>query len=175
MRFSLKRGSDLARAAADLVLDTEPAAAADNTGTEREPGQPPEAPETPAEREDPAQPEAPAAPELEALAPAANAEAVASAHAEERQRVTDVFASDASNGKERVAASLLADSDMSAEKIVALLPKLGADASDSMLKTLASTPNPDLAPGAESRPSGRADAAGYWDRVHAKTFGTSKK
>jgi hypothetical protein len=84
-----------------------------------------------------------------------------SIRAEERQRVTDVFASDASNGKERVAASLLADSDMSADKIVALLPKLGADASDAMLANL-KQPNPVLGAGAEAA-GGQPDPKASWN------------
>lgn len=65
-------------------------------------------------------------------------------------RVATVFASDASKGKERVAASLLTDSDMPADKIVALLPSLAANTSNSMLANLSANPNPDLAAGTEA-------------------------
>jgi hypothetical protein len=81
---------------------------------------------------------------------AASETAVAAARAEERQRVTAVFASEASNGKERVAAKLLANAKLSADDIIGMLPDCAASASDGMLKRLADQPNPDLAPGAEA-------------------------
>lgn len=119
----------------------------------------------------PTPPPPPPAPTLEGeegAAAQASAAAVATARAEERQRVTDVFASDASTGKERVAASLLADSDMAADKIVALLPKLDANPSNAMLANLTATKNPDLAPGKDVDPNPKADANASWDRTFAR-------
>lgn len=49
--------------------------------------------------------------------------------AEERGRIKAVFASDAVKGRELAAVELLAESDMSADKIVAMLPKLQPAAS----------------------------------------------
>ena len=51
----------------------------------------------------------------------------ASVRAEERQRVADVFASDASKGKERTAARLLAKSSLPAGGIIELLADVGPD------------------------------------------------
>lgn len=56
-------------------------------------------------------------------------EAAAAIRAEERGRIKAVFASDAVKGREMAAVELLAESDMSADKIVAMLPKLSPAAS----------------------------------------------
>jgi outer membrane biosynthesis protein TonB len=114
------------------------------------------------------QPEPEAEPEPEAPAAAANTEAtVSTARAEERQRVADVFASDASKGKERAAACLLANPKLSADEIVALLPQMSGGAGDNVMLANLSA-NPDLKPGAETNSGGGADVAAGWNRTFAR-------
>lgn len=60
----------------------------------------------------------------EPKARAGNSEA--NIRAEERRRIATVFASEHVKGRETAAGELLASSGMSAERIVAMLPKLGA-------------------------------------------------
>lgn len=100
---------------------------------------------------------------------AEHSRSIDAARAEERQRVADVFASDASKGKERAAASLLANPKLSADEIVALLPQISGGAGDNvMLANLSATPNPDLKPGAETNSGGGADVAAGWNRTFAR-------
>lgn len=157
MQF-LTRGRELALAAAGIVLDDDaerPAGAA----TDDPPADDPPADDPPAD--DPPADDPPVDPPADEPAQAAASDE-ASIRAEERKRVADVFASDASKGKERVAARLLADTDMPADKIVGLLPEVGGSATDAMLANLAGL-NPDLGPGAESRPG--EDASASWKRT----------
>ncbi|QTH19654.1 hypothetical protein HRJ34_14860 [Rhizorhabdus wittichii] len=102
------------------------------------------------------------------------ADRVAAIRAEERQRVADVFASEHVAGRETAAAELLANSDMSAEKIVAMLPKLGANAkggADDMLEQMQGN-NPDLSPGGGQ---GSGNAKGGWGKITAKIAGQRQR
>jgi hypothetical protein len=157
MRFSLKRGSDLARAAKDIVLD-------DEAG---DPPADPPAGEDPPEETAPADP--PPADPPEQPAPGAAASAAATIRAEERQRVADVFASDDVKGREQAAVLLLTETDMSAEKIIAKLPSLTPAGADAMLANLRQ-PNPSLGAGADSEGGGKASA-----RILAAQRGLSGK
>jgi membrane protein involved in colicin uptake len=123
---------------------------------------------------EPAQePEARTEPKAEAAPATTNEKATTPPRAEERQRVADVFASDASKGKERAAASLLANPKLSADDIIGLLPNMKGGETNQMLASLAAAPNPDLKPGTDSGGGSGAEATAYWDRVHARTFGTT--
>jgi hypothetical protein len=115
----------------------------------------------------PPPPPAPDAEDEQQGTAATTEEAVAAARDEERQRVAAVFASEASNGKERIAAKLLCKPRLSAEDIIGTLPDCSASASDGMLERLASQPNPDLAPGAEAE-GNKSDASGSWSRTFAR-------
>lgn len=161
MKFSrlLGGGSALASAAAAIADDEleEPGAAEPGDAGQSDPGDESTA-------DDAAEP----APQLEPEAPAEPADtnaAVATARAEERQRVAAVFASDDVKGREQAAVMLLTETDMTAEKIVAKLPSLSpAAASDPMLGRLSSQENPDLGAGAEASGSG-SDAKASWART----------
>lgn len=87
--------------------------------------------------------------------------------ASERARVTDVFASEHSVGRERMAAHMLAAS-MSATEITGLLAKLPrAAVRNVMLERLAADPNPRLGSGNADAPSAESRA----DRTWAKLWG----
>ncbi|KPL67416.1 hypothetical protein SZ64_04430 [Erythrobacter sp. SG61-1L] len=111
--------------------------------------------------------------EQQAAAPAgtvtaeAMADAVSKARAEERQRVTDVFASEHVKGREMAAAELIGNSDMKAEAIVAMLPKLtpaaSADEGQQMLSQMREGGNPDT-----------GDAPGSGEPVAQENHGWSK-
>ncbi len=94
--------------------------------------------------------------------------------AEERQRVADVFASEHVAGRESAAAELLANSDMSAEKIVAMLPKLSASTNgggEDMLEHMQGN-NPDLSP---TGGQGSSSAKGGWGKITAKIADQRKR
>jgi hypothetical protein len=104
----------------------------------------------------------PAAADVAPDAAAIRAEAIAA----ERARMKAVFASEHVAGREAAAVELLAESDMTADKIVAMLPKLGASSGVlTNLATIASTPNPDLGAGGETE-GVKADNHG-WSKAHA--------
>lgn len=173
MRFNrlLGGGRALASAAA-AILD-------DDTAEAEKPAAPvgadPSSDPDPAPAADPATaadptPEPDPAPDADpapAADPTPTAASEADIRAEERERVTKVFASDVAVGKERAAAKLLANPKLSADDIVALLPDIGAQASDGMLSTLASTQNPDLGAGAEPKGDAKAGAA-VWDKIRGR-------
>lgn len=94
---------------------------------------------------------------------------VSLARAEERQRISDVFASEHVAGREKAAAKLLATSDMSASAIVAVLPDLtpAAAASDdgaAMLAAMRENANADLGQGGEPQ----VEANHGWGDIHAE-------
>lgn len=168
MRFRSIGGS-MARAAKGLVADEGDEVliiASGGGGGDADPAPEPEPQPEPEPAPEPESAPEPA-PAPEEAPPAAAADDVAAARAEERQRVTDVFASDASNGKERAAANLLANPKLSAEDIVDMLPQMKGGESDAMLASLASNPNPDLKPGSESG-GNAADAKEGWNRTFAR-------
>lgn len=76
-----------------------------------------------------------------------NEERIAAIRAEERERLAAVMGSEAAIGRERIAARLIADSEMSAEKIIEILPEMAAtsSAATSMLALLSGQPNPNIA------------------------------
>jgi hypothetical protein len=99
--------------------------------------------------------------------PAAEPAGDQSAAASERARVASVFASEHSQGRERMAADMLQTS-MSADEITGLLAKAPKGSSaDAMLANLATTTNPDLGAGTSAEPTGRKAAASVWDRAAA--------
>jgi hypothetical protein len=142
---------------------------ADEGAAQPAPPAPPAPPPPP-----PPPPPAPAAAEEEGGAAIVTAEQLAvddPAHpafvagaAAANQRVAEVFASEASNGKERAAAKLLANPKLSAGDIIDLLPDVAASASDGMLKTLAETRNPDLGAGSESG-GAAAESKTSWNKT----------
>lgn len=90
-------------------------------------------------------------------APAAEAlSGDAKIRADERTRVSTVFASEHATGRERQAADMLGTS-MSADEITGLLAKApkGAAAADPMLAALAAADNPDLGSGAADEPAAK--------------------
>jgi hypothetical protein len=130
---------------------------------------PPIVPEDEEEKKDPPPVEtedepAPAAieeaPKSDELEPTADAKAAA--------RVTAVFASEHSVGRERQAAKLLCNEKLTADDITGLLadfePK--AAAGDGMLKSLAEQPNPAIATGADGKPAAVA-ADDIWAKARA--------
>lgn len=161
MRF-LRRGSDLGRAADIVALDDEEGPARISPAARIATG----ANEDPPADDPPADPPAddPPADDPPADDPPPAAADEATIRAEERQRVTDVFASDAAKGKERIAAQLLANPKLEASEIIALLPTLTSGNADAMLGRLAEQPNPDLAPGSEAG-AGGGDSKASWDRT----------
>jgi hypothetical protein len=83
-------------------------------------------------------------------------------------RTKAVFASEASQGRERLAAEML-DTRMGSAEIIELLatmPKVADSAANSMLQRLTSQQNPDLGPGFEGGNS-RSDNGEFWSRVRA--------
>lgn len=95
----------------------------------------------------------------------------AAIRAEERARIETVFASDDVKGREQAAAHLLSSSDMPAEGIVALLPKLAPSADDGksagqqMLDQMAEDHIPDTGiDGGAPKPA----ANHGWDDIHAE-------
>lgn len=97
-------------------------------------------------------------------------DAVAAARTEERKRVADVFASEDVKGREMAAAELLANSDMSAAGIVAMLPKLtpaaSADDGRQMLEQMRQGADADLGQGGDAEPQAVENHG--WGKAHAK-------
>lgn len=95
----------------------------------------------------------------------------AAIRAEERQRIADVFASEAVTGRELAAAELLANSDMTAGAIVAMLPKLtpaaSADEGAQMLAQMRNGTDVDLGTGDDADQSANADNHG-WGKAMSK-------
>ncbi|WP_417615317.1 hypothetical protein [Parasphingorhabdus sp.] len=95
----------------------------------------------------------------------------AAIRAEERARVAAVFASDDVKGREQAAAHLLSSSDMPADGIVAILPKLapsadsGASAGQQMLDAMAQ--DGDVDTGIDAGAPKPAANHG-WDDIHAE-------
>lgn len=125
--------------------------------------------------------DAPATPEAKGNNPAQGAaapdgghsggdDAVATARAEERQRIADVFASEHVQGREMAAAELLAGSDMNADKITAMLPKLtpaaSADDGKQMLAQMRENADPDLGNEGEADPAAAAADNHGWGKIH---------
>ncbi|MXP24819.1 hypothetical protein GRI39_02000 [Altererythrobacter indicus] len=93
--------------------------------------------------------------------------AVAAAITGERQRIAAVFASDDVKGREMAAAELLANSDMSADAIVGMLPKLtpsaSADEGSEMLQHMRENGQIDLGnEGGETQ----AEENHGWQKIH---------
>jgi len=144
-----------------------PAIAADDEAPEVETPPTEEEPEAdPA----PAPPEVAPAPEVDNQPESAALEGDAKIRADERTRVSEVFACEHCTGRERQAADMLQTS-MSATEITSLLAKMpkGGAAADPMLASLKEAPNPKLGAGGETTttPSQAADA--LWARVRPAT------
>ncbi|MEA3044569.1 MAG: hypothetical protein QOH47_2407 [Sphingomonadales bacterium] len=157
----LPRGSTLARVAADVLLGDD-----GGQGPQPDPAPAPDPDPEPAPN---LAPEPDPAPKPDPAPDADAPDPVATARAEERQRVADVFASPDVKGREAAAVLLLTETDMAADRIIAKLPGLTPASANDMLARMRA-PNPALGAGAETEPTSRQEAGAFWDRVHAKAF-----
>lgn len=119
-------------------------------------------------------------PEANSAAPQVSAEREAAIRAEERARMSAVFASEHVNGRAHAAVELLASTDLAADKIVAMLPKLGASAAegDGAAEILAAMQgnNPDLTnDGGSSAGGGVGQANHGWGKIAAKINASRKR
>lgn len=109
-----------------------------------------------------------------ATAAEASADNTASIRAEERGRMAAVFAHDNVKGREAAAAALLAESDMSADKIIALLPSLTQAASDDggkdMLAAMREGASVDT--GSDDGSTSLAEENHGWGKIHEEIRAT---